>query len=148
MAAEIVDQQLAVRPAGIRSAERVDLQPHSLDPELAPQARGERNELGIDVGTGKPTASTIDLIELTITACLGRLVAEHRTDAPQLVPLAAQHSVRDDARTIPAVASGRRVRFSPPRFEAVHLLSDDIGELTDGALEERGVLDDGTRISS
>ena len=50
--AEICDQQLAVRPASFRRAERIDLQADALDTEIAPQPRRQRDQLRIHIGTG------------------------------------------------------------------------------------------------
>jgi hypothetical protein len=48
------------------------------------------------------------------------------------------------ARTMPAVASGRSVSWSPfiASVERVHLLLDDVGHLAEAAHEQRRRLDD------
>src|SRR5581483_5460901 len=129
--------------ARLGCAERVDLQPHVLDSEQAPQPCAQGDQLRIDIRTGKADRFDIELVELTVAARLWRFMAEHRTYAPELVPLAAEHAVGNER----ADHSGGRFRaqgeaLASLRLERVHLLTDNIGELADRALEECGGLDE------
>src|SRR5262245_38711262 len=97
--AEIFRQLSTIAAARLGRAERIDLEAHARDPQAAPQARGERDELRIDIGTRKADRLHIDLVELSIAALLRFLVAEHRPDAPELVTRTAQQAVGDERAT-------------------------------------------------
>src|SRR6185437_11816822 len=94
--AEVLDQPLPVGAPRLRRTEGIDLEPYPPDPEPAPQARRERDQLRVHVGSGNADRLDVDLVELAVPALLRPLVTKHRSHAPELVPLAAQHSVGDE----------------------------------------------------
>ena len=125
-------------------AERIDLQLHARDAEQAPQPRGHRDDLRIDIGPGEADGFDVELMELAIAPLLRLLVPEHRPDAPELVTRAAQHAVRDHGAHDAGGGFGpQRETVAALILEGVHLLLDHVGELADGALEEPRLLDDG-----
>ena len=114
-----------------------------VDPEALPQARAERDELSVDVRSGTADRLDVHLPELPVAARLRRLVAEHRTDAPQLVARATQHAVGNQrARDAGGGLRAQRQAVPAAVGEGVHLLADHVGVLADRALEELGVLQD------
>ncbi len=144
MRAKVVDQVRPIDPTRLGSAERVDVEFHALDTETAPQPCRHGNELDVGIGTGKADGLDVDLVELPVTPFLRLFVPEHRADGPQLVARTAQQAVGNHC----AHHTGGRLRTQRQTLatlvgEGVHLLLDNVGELTDRALEKRGVLDDG-----
>src|SRR5690606_13104009 len=142
--AEVLHQPRTIGLARLRRPERIDFETHAGDAERAPQPRGERDQLRIDVRTCVTDGLHVDLPELAIAALLRALVPEHRPDAPELVALPAQHAVRDHR------AHDARGSFGPQREalsalvgKGVHLVLDHIRELADRTLEKLRVLDDG-----
>ena len=138
---EVLDELRTIDAAAVGRAEGVQMQRQSLDPQAAPEPRAHRDQLRVDIGTGAADRLDIHLPELTVAAGLGRLVPEHRAEAPQLVALSAQHAVGDERAHDP------RRRLRPQRQavtaavgERIHLLADDVRVLTDRALEQLGVL--------
>ena len=94
--------------------------------------------LGVDVRTGKAERLDVDLVELAIAALLRPLVPEHRARGPQLQPRAAQQAVGDrGAHDAGGGLRTQRQAVAAGVGEGVHLLLDDVGELADGALEQR-----------
>lgn len=83
-------------------------------------------------------------MELTITALLWTLVAEHRTDVPEFLHLATagdavlEHGTHTGCRAFRTQGQGVAVTV----IEGVHLFFDDVGHFTNGALEQLGELND------
>ena len=68
------------RPAGA-VADRVELEPETLDPKPADDLREQLDQLGIDRRVVRSDRLEIDLPELAVASLLGSRVPEHRCDA-------------------------------------------------------------------
>ena len=75
---EICNQLIAVALPRSCIAQRVDLQRHVADAQLAPQPRAHQDHLGIDVRPGKAHRFHANLVKLPVSPLLRALVAEHR----------------------------------------------------------------------
>ena len=142
--AEIILEQRPVRLARLRRTQRIDLQLHARESEHLPEARGQRDDFDVDVRTREADGFEVYLVELAEAALLRLLVAEHRALAPELEPRTAQQAVGD--RGADDAGGGFRTQREAVAAlvgEGVHLLLDHVGVLTDGTLEQLGVLDHG-----
>ena len=145
MLLEIGDQRVAIGGARSIGAERVEFQRHVLgEAELLPQACREQDHFGIDIWPFKAKGFHADLMELAVTAFLWALVTEHRSLVPEPLGLVMQQSVLHGG----AYAAGSAFRAQGQAvavaiLKGVHLLLDNVGDLADGAREQRGLLDDG-----
>src|SRR6185369_2201842 len=143
MAREVLDQLFTIDPPRSGRAERIEMQLDALQPQRAQQPRAEHDQLRVDVGTGKAECFGIELIELAEAPRLRPLVTEHRTGAPDALPLVVQQAVADHrAHDAGGRFGTQRQGVAARILEGEHLLLHDVGELADRALEQRRVLDD------
>jgi hypothetical protein len=139
-----VERRQVSRPAG-RVADRVEADLHVGKPRLAVEADAELDDLGIDRRPGVADGLDVELPELAVPAGLGSVVAEHRPGHRQLHRLGQRlHSVLDvrpdnACRRFGAERPGLRLLGS--RRDPEQLLLDDVGDCTDPALEDRGLLE-------
>src|SRR3990167_1510061 len=142
---EELDQRFAITSTGLGGAQAVELKLDRItDAQLAPQAPGQHDQLGVDVRTVEVEDLATDLMELAITAFLRTFVTEHRADVPEFLHLTTagdavlEHSTHAGRRAFRAQGQGIAVAV----VEGVHLFFDDVGHFTNGALEQLGELDD------
>ncbi|MNE43981.1 hypothetical protein D3C80_1381860 [compost metagenome] len=142
---EELDQRVTVAGTGFAGAQAVELELDRVtDAQLAPEAPGQHDQLGVDVRTVEVEDFDTNLVELAITAFLWALVAEHLADVPELLHLATtgdavfEHSAHAGGGAFRAQGQGVAVTI----IEGVHLFFDDVGDFTDRALEQLGELDD------
>jgi hypothetical protein len=103
------------------------------DAQLAPQPRGHRDHLDVDVGAREAEGFHVDLRELPVAARLRALVAEHGARSPKLQPRAAQQAIGDGgARDARRGLGPQREAFTVGLGE-VNTPLDDVGELAVGA---------------
>ena len=129
----IVRNQLgAVCGALFHVAQRVDFKTNVVDPKRAKNPRRHDHDLSVNVRPVKAKTLHIELTELTLTALLRPLMAEHlshRINAHR--PVVSQ--TRVDRRTHEASGELRpqselfAVQFV---FEGIHFLLDNIGDFT------------------
>ncbi|MNO71937.1 hypothetical protein D3C76_628670 [compost metagenome] len=135
---EVLDQRFTITPTGLAGAEAVELELDRItNAQLAPQTPGHGDQLGVDVRAIEVEHFQTDLVELTITAFLRTLVAEHRADVPEFLHLATasdtmlEHGAHAGSGAFRA--QGQRIAVAV--LEGVHLFFDDVGHFTDRALE-------------
>jgi hypothetical protein len=138
------DQRGAPGVARLGIAQRVELERHTLDAQLAQQLVGEHEQLDIGRGFGRADDLGVELVELAEAALLGTLVTEHRAAGDQLdrrILLPALGDVRAaDAR---GEFGTQRDQVAALVLERVHLLRDDVAGLAHRAREHAGRLEDG-----
>ena len=151
MRLQIVDQGLAVGLPRGGITDTVQFQAQCIrHTQLAPQAPTEQNQFGVDIRSRHAKGFDTDLVELTQTPFLRTLVPEHRALIPKPLLLATPEKAILICR---AHAAGGALRaqaqaVSIAIVEGIHFLFDDIGHLTDGALEQFSLLQKtGKRIS-
>ncbi len=132
------------RPA-VRVADRVQVELPLGDAEPAQQLDVELEDLGVDLGPGRPDRLERELVVLAVAAASGSPVPVHRRDRVRL------HGLRGAVEAVLDVGAGDRRRSLRPKRqrpvgsvgERVHLLVDDVGRLAGGAGEEGRVLEAG-----
>ena len=142
---EELHQGIAITCTGFGGTQAVEFKLHRItDAQLAPQAPGQHDQFGIDVRTVQVEHFQADLVELAITAFLWTLMAEHRTDVPELLYLAGtgQAMLQRCAHTGGGAFRTQGQGVAVAVLEGVHLFFDDVGDFADGALEQLGELDD------
>ena len=132
-------------PAG-RIADRVQPELQVRQPDVAVEAEGELDQLGVDRRPRVADRLDVELPELPVAPGLGPVVAEHRAGHRELHRLRQRlHPVLDvrpdDARGRLG-AEGPGLRFLVARGQPEELLLDDVGHLADAALEDGGLLEE------
>ena len=134
---EISHQRVAVVGAGFQRTDGVQLKADVIgDAQLTPPARGQHDQLRIDVRPLQAKNFGADLMELAVTAFLRTLVAEHRPDVPQALFLIVQQTMFD------AGSYAARCPFRTQRqavavavLKGVHLFFNHVGHFADRAFE-------------
>ena len=122
-------------------AQGIDLQFQAAHPQIGQQVPGDRDRLRITTGIGHPEQLHADLVELAPSPLLRPFVAEHRPAIPEPLRALRKQSVlnrRPHHRGGPLRPQGATALAAVE--EGVHLLADNIGGLTDAALEQLGGL--------
>ena len=145
VAAVVRGQLLDVGRTAVRVADRVDVDDDVAQPDVAVEARGELDLLGVDPGARVADRLDVELPELAEAAGLGPVVAEHRAGQRDLHRLRQRlHPVLDVG---PDDAGGRLRAERPglalvaPRGEPEQLLLDGVRRLAEAPLEHRHLLE-------
>src|SRR6218665_578572 len=126
-------------------AQRVDFQAHRLvQSQLAPQARRQQNQLGINIRPRHTKGFNTKLVELTVAPFLRTLVTEHGAGIPKALRLVIgqamlQYGTHTARRTFRAQGDG----LTTAVLKGIHFLFHNISDFTDGTLEEWRALYDG-----
>ena len=135
------------RAASRRSAGRLAASPiefsssvNALEPEVAVEAVGERDDLDVDVGIVDAEHLDADLPVLAVAALLRALVAEVRREVPDL-PRHRRVVLHERAHDRRGALGPQREAAAALVLELVHLLAHDVGGLAD-PLEHLEVLED------
>jgi len=104
---------------------------------------GQHDQLGVHVRPLQAKHFHTHLVELAIAPLLRTLVAEHRTDVPQALLLIVQQTMFDTgAHAACGAFRTQRQAFAVAVFKGVHLFFNHVGDFTDRAAEQWGLLDD------
>ncbi len=141
---EVRDQLDAMRRALFHETQRIKLELDAHQAEVVPQTLAHHDDFSVGVRTDKAQRFHTDLMELAITAALRTLMTEHRADVPQALRTVVQHVVLDRrAHHCRRVFRAHCQIFTVQCVgKAVHFFLDDVGHLTDTALEQLRMLDD------
>ncbi len=105
------------------------------DAQLTPPARGQHNQLRVDVRALQAKHFGADLMELAVATFLRALVTEHWPDVPQTLFLIVQQTMFDAGTYAARRPSGRSVRLSPLRSSKVYIFFNHVGHFADRAFE-------------
>src|SRR6478752_286887 len=149
MGAQVGLQAVAIRGAGLRSAEARQSEPEPADARLGQQRREQDDRLCVERGVVGAERLGPHLPELAIAARLGALVSEEARQVPELHWLAALvHAVLDvGAADRCGPLWTQRKGPAAGVLEGEHLLAHDVGRLPDGAGEQLGGLE-GRRLDA
>ncbi len=141
----VVGQCGHVGRAARRVADRIDEDLDAGQAGIRVEPRPELDDLGVDGRSRVADRLDVELPELAVAARLRAVVAEHRADLVQL------HGLRPRLEPVLDVGPddpGRRLGAERPRFGLVgpghdpeQLLLDDVRDLADASLEDRGLLE-------
>src|SRR5207244_5295167 len=139
------DELGAIRSALFRIANRIQMQSDAVEPETAPQTRQHDDLLHVDVRAGEAQGLDVILMKLAVASLLRTLVAQHRTRHPYTLwalvgEVVLDRSAHDAGGRLGTQGEALAVQ---PVLESVHLVLDDVGDLANGAHEQRRRFDDG-----
>ena len=134
---QVSDQRVAVVGTRFQRTDGVQLKADVIgDAQLTPPARGQHNQLGIDVRALQAKHFGADLVELAVATFLRALVTEHWPDVPQTLFLIVQQTMFD-AGTYAARRPFRTQRqaVAVAVLKGVHLFFNHVGHFADRAFE-------------
>ena len=134
---QVCHQRVAVVGARFQRTDGVQLQADVFgDAQLTPPARGQHNQLRVDVRALQAKHFGADLVELAVATFLRALVTEHWPDVPQTLFLIVQQTMFD-AGTYAARRPFRTQRqaVAIAVFEGIHLFFNHVGHFADRAFE-------------
>ena len=140
---QVAHQQLAVGPARVGVAHAADAQAQPGHLQAAQDAVEQRDHLGVEQRVVAADGLGAELPVLAVAAALGRLVAEHRREVPELhrqrqLVHAVLHEGADHRRR---ALGAQRQGAAAAVLEGVHLLPDHVGAGADAAHEDLGLLE-------
>ena len=143
MRGQVRQQLLAVRAAAVGVSHAGDAQADSRHSEALVDLRQQGDHLGVEQRVVAAEGLGANLPVLAEPPALGRLVAEHRGQIPQL------HRLRQLVHAVLGIGAGhgrRALRAQgdaapAPVVEGVHLLAHDVGGGADAAHEDLGLLE-------
>lgn len=134
---KVCHQRITIVGARVKRTDGVQLQIHMFsNTQRTPPARGQQNQLRINIRPLQTEGFDTQLMELTITPFLRTLVAEHRPDIPQALFLIVQETMFDTG----AYATRRPFRTQRQAvaitiLKGVHLFFNHVSDFTDSAFE-------------
>jgi hypothetical protein len=106
------------------------------NPQRAPPASGQEDQLCVDVWPLQAKDFNTQLVKLAITAFLRAFVAEHWADIPQALLLIVQETMFDaGANTTRRTFRTQRQAIAVAVFKGIHLFFNHVGHFADCALE-------------
>ena len=134
-------QRRAIGLAILGRTQAVELKLKATHPKTGQQIPGKGDHLNVAAGALRTEPLHTDLVKLTLAPGLGTLVTEHRACVPKLLRTLTEQTVLQRS------PHHRRCTFRAKRagsiaaiLEAVHLLADHIGGLTDPPTKQIGCL--------
>ncbi len=142
---KVGDQGSAVGLTLRRLAQAVEFQAHVFQAQHLPQVIRQQDQFGVDLCATKTQHLGANLVKLAVAAALRTLVAEHRAHVVQALAAFVEQVVLDHRAHQTGRAFGAQGQLLTVQavFKGVHLLFDDVCDLTQAAHEKRCGLDDG-----
>ena len=113
-------------------------------PQGAPQARRQDQQLGINVRAGHTEAFNTNLMKLAVTAFLWPLMPEHRTGVPKPPGLIKEQPMLFRCTHAPGRTFGPQSKaIAVAVFKGIHLFFNDVSDFTDRSFEQLGMFDHG-----